>query len=52
MRTFFGYGIKFTIFYFGINWLADNPQVIDSVRNMTNSVVAVATTAIGSAVAG
>jgi len=51
MNTFISYGIKFTVFYFGINWLADNPQVIDSVRDMTNSLVTVATTAIGSAVA-
>ena len=52
MRTFMGYGLKFAVFYFGINWLADNPQVIDSVRNMTNSAVAVATTAIASVVSG
>ena len=39
-------------FYFGINWLADNPQVIDSVRDMTNSAVAAAATAIASVVPG
>jgi hypothetical protein len=51
MNIFIKYGLRFTIFYFGINWLADNPQVVDSVRDMTNSLVSVATTAIGTAVA-
>mgnify|MGYP001247488425 FL=1 len=51
MRTFIGYSFKFAIFYFGINWLADNPQVIGTIRDMTNGFVSVAFAAIGSAVA-
>jgi|OM-RGC.v1.037703525 hypothetical protein len=51
VRTFISYSFKFAVFYFGINWLADNPQVIGTVRDMTNGLVSVAMSAIGSAVA-
>ena len=39
MRTFMGYAFKFAVFYFGINWLADNPKKIKSVRKQVNALV-------------
>tara|TARA_Y100001963_G_scaffold87482_1_gene120903 strand:- start:1850 stop:2011 length:162 start_codon:yes stop_codon:yes gene_type:complete len=40
------YTIKFGILYLGINWLADNPQAIDFVRDCMNQCVSVGINAI------
>ena len=39
MDTIFRYGFMSVVFYIGINWLADNPQTINSIRNQVNAIV-------------
>ncbi len=40
MNTVIRYGLIGAGIYFGINWLADNPRKVDSVRNGVNNLVA------------
>ncbi len=39
MNTIIRYGFIAVISYIGINWLADNPQTVNSVRNQVNTLV-------------
>tara|TARA_B100000131_G_scaffold149815_1_gene145367 strand:- start:157 stop:288 length:132 start_codon:yes stop_codon:yes gene_type:complete len=39
MDKIFRYGFMSVVFYFGINWLADNPKKINSVRKQVNALV-------------
>ncbi len=40
MRNVVRYFMGACVLYFAINWLADNPQSIDAVRQFVNSVAA------------
>jgi len=40
MTTIFKYTIGAALIYFGINWIADNPQSVTKIRNMMNQGVA------------
>jgi hypothetical protein len=39
MNNIFRYAIFAGVFYFGINWLADNPKRVNNIRNQVNSLV-------------
>ena len=39
MDKIFRYGFMSVLFYIGINWLADNPKKIKSVRKQVNELV-------------
>ena len=39
MRKFFNLMFKFVIIYLVVNWIADNPRMINSVRNGLNGIV-------------
>ena len=41
MRNVVRYFMGACVLYFAINWLADNPQSIDAVRQFVNSVAAI-----------
>ena len=40
MRSIIRYAMGACILYFAVNWLADNPQSIDAMRQFVNSVAA------------
>jgi len=39
MNTIIRYGFIAVASYIGINWLADNPQAVNTVRNQVNALV-------------
>ncbi len=39
MNTIIRYGFIAGISYIGINWLADNPQTVNAIRNGVNAIV-------------
>ncbi len=39
MKTLIKYAFLATVFYFFINWLADNPNALDNFRNQMNDFV-------------
>jgi len=39
MNTIIRYGFIVGASYIGINWLADNPQTVNTVRNQVNTLV-------------
>ena len=41
MKTIIKYLVIATAFYCSVNWLADNPNVLDSFRNKMNEIIGV-----------
>ena len=39
MKTFIRYILSAIIFYFMVNWVADNPDSFDTFRNKMNEIV-------------
>ena len=50
MNTIFKYAMIMVGVYFGINWIADNPQKVDSARHSFNQAVDGGTQAASDAV--